>query len=64
MCNQWPAGRTAARVVLSKMLEVYTSHYSLMQFTSKQGKFLRTVYSNVALCDARMLRCNNFVMRD
>ena len=64
MCNQWPAGCTAARVVLSKMLGVYTSHHSLMQFTSKQGEFSRDMYSNVALCDARMLHCNNFAMRD
>ena len=54
----------AARVVLSKMLEVYTSHHSLMQFTSKQGKFSRAVYNNIALCDVRMLRCNNFAMQD
>ena len=71
MCNQWPAGRSAVLKMLEvystavlKMLEVYTSHHSLMQFTSKQGKFSRAVYSNVALCDARMLRCNNFAMRD
>ena len=50
----------AARVVLCRMLEVYASHHSLMRFTSKQMKFSRAVYSNIALklCDVRMLRKN------